>query len=128
MATNMVFQYTTGKLELALTNNGFFGGLVWEFPQDIKNKADIIKVRTFKYGNYCGILKKLGYDKVSTLRAKGDTWYLITKCGKPVLKNSNPKCPTKLNPEYIELRELSFNFDEDTSNMPVQLKLDLIWV
>ena len=126
MATNTVFQYTEGEIKLALTNNSFFGDPIWEFPQDIQNKANIIQIKTFRYGNHYGIIKKLGYDKVSTLRTKDDTWYLVTKCGKPMLKNTNPKCPDKLNPEYIELKEAEDNFEElITDNTSVQLKLDL---
>ena len=127
MATSTVFQYTTGELKLALTKNSFFGEAIWEFPQDIENKASIIEIKTFKYGNHCGILKKLGHDKISTLRAKGDTWYLITKSnGKPFLKNTNPRCPDKINPKYIELTE-SCEDVKKINNLPIQLQLNLIW-
>lgn len=125
MATNTVFQYTTGKLELARTKNSFFGNEVWEFVQDIQDETDILEIKVFKYGNSCGVIKKLGYDKVSTLKTKGDTWYLVTRCGKPVLKNTDPKHPNKINPKYIELKELSYDFEKD--NSAIQLKLNLIW-
>ena len=127
MQTNTVFQYTNGELELVLTNNEFYGEFKWEFPQDVKENAKIIRTEIFRYGNHYGVLKRNDRESKSSLKFNGETWYLITKYDcKPFLENTNPNNPDKSKPTSIMLQEVykSMLKTSPEENFPQQLKLE----
>ena len=94
--------FVKGKVELALTEYG-----MWKFVQSIKESDTVLDKKTFSFGENMGVIKHL--DSGTTyLKIKNEIWYLTTlnKGTTPILKNSNPKQPTKINPKYKELVEI----------------------
>lgn len=94
--------FVKGKVELALTEYG-----IWKFTQSIKTSDTVLDKKTFSFGDNIGVIKCT--DSGTTyLKIKNELWYLVTLNNGtiPILKNSNPKQPTKINPKYKELTEI----------------------
>jgi len=103
--TSNITNYITfvkGELKLVLTESGF-----WKFAQDIKDTDNILEIKTFSFGDNIGIIKKENHKK-TYIKIKNEIWYLVTlnNGNKPILKDTNPQCPDKVHPRYIELQEV----------------------
>ena len=94
--------FVHGEVELALTQYG-----MWKFTQSIKDTDIILQKKRFSFGENIGVIKHT--DSGNTyLKIKNEPWYLVTlnKDTIPILKNSNPQCPDKIQPKYKELTEI----------------------